>query len=208
MSRVENVACLEEQAKFRLRKRGKWTALLVEQLGLRRGLLGAVLGGRWRPDLTSHHSSEVASWLSAFLASGAKVVGGGLCRVEKPEFVQQPFVTLQLGDTRVNVLPRLLARLSLYSVYRSRTPQLLAALRTRGVEWVKECGLATADAALCLPGTLVLSYLVSGPEEVGAALLRTVEAGSSMGSDGFFHRLARNINPWVVNTRKSAVVGA
>jgi len=203
---VENPMYEEFTSAFRLRRKGRWTCALADAFGLKTGNLGRLLSGRWKPDLSVIESDPVTRWMAGMLGSGAKVVGGGLCRQGNPSLVQQPFVRLQLGDTVVNVLPRLLARLSLYSVYRKRTGSLLAALRTRGVEWCREVGIPDADASLCLAGTLSLSFLLSSPERTGLDLLSTVEAESAMGKDGFFHRLCLSMYPWSVNTRKSLLV--
>jgi hypothetical protein len=196
--RLRREELVSSHGELRLRRRGKWVCRLVDALRIREGKLGTFLAGRWTPDLTGEGDFDVADWFSAFLADGAKVVGGGLCEVGDAEKSAQPFVKLLLGDTVVNVLPRLLARLSLYSVYRKRSPALVAALRTRAVEWCKAEGVTDTYASICLPGTLALAYVRSGEEEAGLKLLRSAAAeGSRGGNTGFVDRLIRLQHPWV-----------
>lgn len=180
----------------RLRQRSKLTHALGESLQIKRGLLGAFLTGRWRPDLPSTEGPTVASWLSALVVGGTRIVGGGLCAVGDSEKQRQPFVRLLLGETVVTVLPGLLARLTQYSVYRTRSPALVSALRTRAVEWCKAQGVPEVDACLCIPGTVALSYLRTAPEEAGINLLSTVAAEESRGKTGLVHRFFYNYNPW------------
>ncbi|QKN84405.1 hypothetical protein [Rice Tombus-like virus 3] len=184
----------------RLRQRSKLTHALGESLQLKRGLLGAFLTGRWRPDLPLTEGPTVASWISALIAGGARVVGGGLCATGDIEKRRQPFVRLLLGETVVTVLPGLLARLTQYSVYRTRSPALVSALRTRAVEWCKAQGVPEVDACLCVPGTVALSYLRTAPEEAGLDLMSTVAAEESRGKTGLVHRFFYSYNPWRITS--------
>lgn len=105
----------------RLRRRSKWVCRTVDALGIQEGTLGKLFAGRWIPDLTGEGDFDVADWLSALVDGGAKVIGGGFCKQSDPEKVQQPFVKLLLGRDVVCILPGLVARLALYSVYRKRS---------------------------------------------------------------------------------------
>jgi len=184
----------------RLRQRSKLTHALGESLQIKRGLLGAFLTGRWRPDLPLTEGPSVAAWFSALIVGGTRIVGGGLCAVGDAEKRRQPFVRLLLGETVVTVLPGLLARLTQYSVYRTRSPALVSALRTRAVEWCKAAGVPEADACLCIPGTVALSYMRTAPEESGLSLMSTVAAEESRGKTGLVHRFMYNYNPWRITS--------
>jgi len=184
----------------RLRQRAKLTHALCESLAIKRGILGAFLSGRWKPDLPTTEGPTVAAWFSALLVGGARIVGGGLCASGDDEKRRQPFVRLLLNDTVVTVLPGLLARLSNYSVFRTRSPALLSALRTRAVEWCKAEGVPDVDSCLCIAGTVALAYVRSAPEEAGVDVMSTVAAESARGKDGLVHRLNYAINPWRITT--------
>nr|QHD64747.1 ORF2 [Plasmopara viticola lesion associated ambiguivirus 2] len=184
----------------RLRQRSKLTHALGESLQIKRGLLGAFLAGRWRPDLPRAEGPSVAAWFSALVVGGVKIVGGGLCAQGDTEKQRQPFVRLLLGDTVVTVLPGLLARLSNYSAFRKRNPTLVAALRTRAIEWCKAQGVPDVDSCLCIPGTVALAYVRSAPDEAATSIMSTVAAEESRGKTGLLHRLSYNLNPWVVTS--------
>jgi hypothetical protein len=169
---------------------------MVEALAIKEGMLGAFLSGRWTPDLPSGGAPSLSDWLASVIDVGAKVVGGGLCGVGDPKHKQQPFVRLCLGNTVVNVLPGLLARLVNYSCFRQRGPSLLAALRTRAVEWCKENHVLDVDSALCMPGTVALAYCKSGPEVAAEGLLRSVAAGVAEGNAGLVTRFLYQLSPW------------
>jgi len=186
---------VSSHGRLRLRRRGRWEHAFVRSLGLRQGYLGAVLSGRWRPDLSGEGADlDVADWLSAFLADGAKVVGGGFCELDDPDADDVPYVRVILGDREVNLLPGLVARLSLYSCYRKRSAALLSALRTRAVEWMREKRISDYFASLCLPGTLSLAFVKGGEEEAGEGILSSVAARESMGENWFG---LRGYNPWI-----------
>lgn len=161
----------------RLRRRQRWSNQLVEKLGLERGKLGSFLAGRWIPDLPSYARDSAGHFLSSLLANGAKVLGGGLLPTSRKvgqETVtgETPYLRLGLGVHEHVVLVDLLAKLALYACYRRRDSTLVAALRTRAIEWAKDHGVLDRDAALLVPGTVALAFLRSSPEEAGAELLR------------------------------------
>lgn len=184
----------------RLRQRAKLTHALGESLQIKRGLLGAFLTGRWRPDLPRTEGPSVSAWFSALIVGGVKIVGGGLCAVGDVDQQRQPFVRLLVGETVVTVLPGLLARLSNYSAFRKRTPNLVAALRTRAIEWCKAKGVLDVDSCLCIPGTVALAYVRSAPDEAASSIMSTVAAEESRGKDGLVHRFMYNYNPWRITS--------
>lgn len=162
---------------LRLRRRQAWTNSLVHTLGLDQGRLGAFLAGRWTPDLTGFEQPGPKRFISALLLDGARVLGGGFLATTRQVDGREvhgrtSYLRLGLGTSEYTILVDALARLSLYSCYRRRDRNLLAALRVRCTEWCKDNGLSDQDSALLLPGTVALSFLRTSPEEAGSELLR------------------------------------
>jgi hypothetical protein len=162
---------------LRLRRRQAWTNSMVHMLGLNQGRLGAFLAGRWTPDLTGFEQPGPKRFISALLLDGARVLGGGFLATTRQvgaEVVhgRTPYLRLGLGVSEHTVLVDALAKLSLYSCYRRRDQNLVAALRVRCTEWCRDNGINDQDAALLLPSTVALAFLRSSPEEAGSELLR------------------------------------
>jgi hypothetical protein len=184
----------------RLRKRSSWGNALGHSLGLKRGLLGAYLHGRWKPDLTVQDRS-MGRVMQALIAGGAKVIGGGLLESrtgddgeKKPR--KLPFVHVLLGESSYCVCPQLLSILGVYACFKKRDSVLLSALRLRASEWLKSQSVSELDSILVLPATVALAFLVSGPEAAGREILGSAEASVARGRSSW----AVLVNPWQRDT--------
>jgi len=168
----------------RLRRRSGWAEPLRLLLGLDAGYLGAFLRGRWKPDLPSEHAPGHVRFLSALVKSGVKVVGSGLVRCELTKSGQHPgkeeeqrhgrpmrYTVLALGGEYHTVVPELVASLSSLALFRARDSALISLLRLRALEWCKSRGVTAEDAVLCIPSSIALAALVSGPEAAAVGLL-------------------------------------
>lgn len=155
---------IPEPVEGRLRRRAVWACRLSDELGLSGRVLGAMIRGRWIPDLTSDRSPGALA-LAALFKSGVKFLGGGTAQVEnvgeeKP--VATAFLRLQIDDSSEIVYPELLCRLSTYAFGRNRDKALFTALRLRAQEWAKERMLSCYSIAQALPATVALSTLDFG----------------------------------------------
>jgi hypothetical protein len=199
---LRSVAMSEGLGLSRLRRRSSWVNCMVDSLGLPRGLLGAFLMGRWTPDLIHERLHQGgAAWLAAMVEGGVKVLGGGLAKCKAPRTegaslpLRQPFVVLDFGSFQLPVFVPLVAKLSCYAQFRERDTALLGSLRLRAQEWAKAESVADLDAAMCLPGSIALSFLVSVPEAGASQLLASRAASASVRggvSLSFWERYA----PW------------
>lgn len=165
---------VSEVGTSRLRKRGKLTNSLQRLFGLDTGALGALLAGRWTPDLPGEEAHPLRKWLAASLLDGARVLGTTQVDCVPPDgdgVEQETLLTLELGTTKCRVYPALLAKLQAYALFRPRDAALLSALRSRALEWVRARGLEWYDVTLALPPTVALAFRASAQEESSRALL-------------------------------------
>lgn len=180
----------------RLRKRASWVNHLSEALGLRRGYLGVVLGGRWRPDLPAFDCSrEAPAYLAALLHYGAKVEGHSwLYGGEQGRIMA---IQLSLGSVRVLVIPELTALLSVYAGFRKRDANLLSALKLRALEWSKARDMLPWDMALTLLPSVALATLRNEPELAAVSILESrVGIAAAEGRDvGLFGALGPYARP-------------
>lgn len=168
----------------RLRRRARWVRALEASLGGRRGVVASLFRGRWTPDLPSKADSLDVSYLLESIENGAKLLGGGVIRAvshtapgsgaSPPSETRHVYLTLDVGGECLVVLPALLAKLRLYSLYRKRDAQLLGTLRSRAVEWCKRESLPALEADIVVAGTTALAFVASTHERAAASCVERV----------------------------------
>lgn len=173
----------------RLRARSRWTNALSSALGFDKGKLGAFFAGRWKPDLIDKVGYDARSFLAALIKDGATVLGGGWLinhsqTGEEEEVEKTFFVRIRLGPQEHVICPDLLARLSQYSCFRKRDASLVAALRARALEFLRERRVDDWGASLVMPSTVALAALESSPEAAASELLdsRAMHCGARWGA--------------------------
>lgn len=155
----------------RPRRRAVWVRRLELILGPAAGPVGALVRGRWRPDLPSSMFSTGANLVLEYAKDGVKIRGGGSVLV-RPRGDDEPsreaYLVIEFSDgSREVVFPRLVAKLAAYAFLRERNAVLVSALRTRALEWFKGFGVASDIAFVALPGCFRLAWEVS-PSELRA----------------------------------------
>lgn len=173
----------------RLRARSRWTNAISSSLGLDKGKLGAFFAGRWTPDLIDRVGYDARSFLAALILNGATVLGGGWLvnnsqTGEEEQVEKTCFVRIRLGPQEHVICPDLLARLSTYSCFRKRDASLIAALRARALEFLKDRRIDEWGAALVMPSTVALAALESTPEAAASEILdsRAMHVGARWGA--------------------------
>jgi len=161
----------------RLRSRAVWVRRLEHVLGGSSGVVGALVKGRWTPDLPLASRTNFANLVLTHAEGGAKILGGGsLSTGEGDKKRMETYILVELSDgSRETVFPELLARLASYSLLRERDATLLSALRLRAQEWCKGAGLSSTVSLWAVVSALKLAWPV-GPLEL--SLLDTVQAVS------------------------------
>jgi len=155
----------------RLRGRSVWTNRLQAYLGGRPGIVGDLVRRRWVPDLPSSERPLSVNALLGLLDHDAKLLGGGVLPYSgEPDLDKnspaEPFLVVETAKGRVVICPTLLAHLSLYACFRPRTQELLAGLRSRAREWLREKGIAELASAFVLPDTVAASFSETAPERL------------------------------------------
>jgi hypothetical protein len=105
--------------------------------------------------------------MADLLKAGCKIRGHGwaglrepLDRDGNPRLERgQLFLTVDCYGVDVTVFPECLGKLCAYSAFRPRDGTLLAALRSKTIEWSKLNNVAHIDVAAVLPGTVALAML-------------------------------------------------
>jgi len=170
----------EASAGARVRARARWVLSLNPDKQAR--YVGALLRGRWTPDLSREFAHPR---LSAFVAARGrelKFFGGGTLSVKSAgsEKVRDvAFVWALHGGTVFRLVPELLARLATYATFRKRNGTLVQSLRTRCQEWCKAEGVPTEVTAELLAPTVALAFSPSEQEKVGTAILEGCQPASS-----------------------------
>jgi hypothetical protein len=144
----------------RVRPRARWVRVAEVVCGTRR--VGALIRGRWTPDLPSREQSDVSNYLLATVSGGAKVIGGGLRTVPSSERQEDGvYIVLETQGGRSLCFPNLLGRLRSYSLFRDRDRLLLGSLRARAEEWCRSRGFDSWLTDLAVAGALELSWPVA-----------------------------------------------
>jgi hypothetical protein len=148
----------------RLRPRARWARGLEVVLGVRRGTLGAIVRGRWTPDLPSAANPACLNLVLSQFEDGAILLGGGEVQCKDGE--RATYYVVELSDGSRNVLfPELLSRLGSYALLRQRDAVLVSALRLRALEWCKSKGISDTLRLLIVPSVLRCVFEKS-PEEI------------------------------------------
>jgi hypothetical protein len=180
----------EASAGARVRARARWVLSLNPDKQAR--YVGALLKGRWTPDLSREFAHPR---LSAFVAARGrelKFFGGGTLNVKSAgseKFRDVAFVWALHEGTVFRLVPELLARLATYATFRKRNGTLVQSLRTRCQEWCKAEGVPTEVTAELLAPTVALAFSPSEQEKVGTAILEGCQPASS-GSESWWNASA------------------
>lgn len=144
----------------RVRPRARWVRVAEVVCGKNR--VGALIRGRWTPDLPSSKQSDVANYLLSTVSGGAKVIGGGLRNVPTT-FAREDgvYIVLETQDGRSLCFPNLLGRLRSYCLFRDRDRLLLGSLRARAEEWCRSRSFDPWLTDLAVSGALELSWPVA-----------------------------------------------
>nr|QXN75427.1 MAG: hypothetical protein [Grapevine-associated RNA virus 12] len=120
----------------RVRPRSRWVNVLQTVLGEKK--VGAYLRGRWLPDLPLNVQPAGLKFMLTFVKDGVRVIGGG--SVQSPGGGKsQVYLVVELSDgSREVVFPDLVSRLAQYVLLRQRTPEVVAATRSRARDWCKQ----------------------------------------------------------------------
>lgn len=162
----------------RLRSRSTWTNRLQHYLGGRPGIVGELIGRRWTPDLPSSDRPHSANAFLGMFDGEAKLLGGGVMPSTSAG-TQYPFLVVETDKARVVVSPDLLAHLYLYACFRPRTRDLLAGLRSRAREWLKENGISDLASVFVLPDTVAAAFSESASERLARERLDEFEDAPS-----------------------------
>jgi len=157
----------------RHRKRAVWTNRLQAYLGGRPGAVGDLIRGRWTPDLPSDQRPASVNALLGLADLDVKLLGGGV--LPTGVYEHEVFIVVDTSLGRLVIAPALLAKLSLYSCFRPRTPDLLSGLRARAREWFSEKGVADLASAFVLPDTVMLAFKETVPERMARERLDEFE---------------------------------
>jgi len=135
----------------RLRRRARWVCALQEEFGGRVGVVSAVLGRRWVPDLPTRRLSDVANYVLASVQNGASVLGGGHEKISDGDERDGVYFIVETAESQELVFPALLGSLRQYALFRERNSSLVFGLRSRASEWCRARGLRpwVADLAAC-----------------------------------------------------------
>lgn len=144
----------------RVRPRARWVRAAELICGKNR--VGALIRGRWSPDLPSSQQSDVANYLLSTVSGGAKVIGGGLRQVPPSQPKEDGvYFVLETVSGRSLCFPNLLGRLRSYSLFRDRDRLLLGSLRARAEEWCRSRDFPSWLTDLAVSGSLELAWPVA-----------------------------------------------
>lgn len=172
----------EGPAGSRLRQRARWVLQMNPDKA--RKYLGAILKGRWTPDLSVEFAHPRATALVAARGGEVKFLGGGMLKTEKGiggevTVLENAYVNAVHEGTCFRLYPELLAKLTCYSTLRKRDATLVTALRTRAIEWCKQQGFTAEDTAETLGPTVALAYTQSAQEKLATSILEHVGPNSA-----------------------------
>jgi len=117
--------------------------------------------------------------MADLLKDGCKIRGHGWAELREPLDRDgnprpergQLYLTVDCYGVDVTVFPECLGKLAAYSAFRKRDGTLLAALRSKTIEWGKLNNVAHTAMAAVLPGTVALAMLETLPELEAERLL-------------------------------------
>jgi hypothetical protein len=161
----------------RVRPRARWVRAAEVVCG--KGRIGALIRGRWTPDLPSSKQSDVANYLLATVSGGAKVIGGGLKSVPS-SFSKEDglYIVLETQEGRSLCFPNLLGRLRSYSLFRDRDRLLLGSLRARAEEWCRSRGFDSWVTDLAVSSALELAWPVASHHRFARRCWETASANT------------------------------
>jgi len=169
---------------LRLRRRQRWVCRLQDMLGGNQGVVGAIVRGRWKPDLPKDDgSAPMLDFVTTLVEDGAKVLGGGTYSPVEGYATGEVYLHLLLSDgVRCTVIPSLVAELQCYAAFRPRSAAVLQSLKHRALDWVKRSQLGWVDAMQGFHGSMLLGFR-SPPGEISVtpALVRALELNSPLG---------------------------
>lgn len=144
----------------RVRPRARWVR--AAELICGRNRVGALVSGRWTPDLPTSKQSDVANYLLSTVSGGAKIIGGGLKNVPSSYSREDGvYIVLETQNGRSLCFPNLLGRLRSYSLFRDRDRLLLGSLRARADEWCRSRDFDPWLTDLAVAGVLELAWPVA-----------------------------------------------
>jgi len=151
----------------RVRPRAKWVRKLESVLGpVPSGTVGALVRGRWAPDLPSVSRAPDANLVLSIWRGGIKLLGGGaVAGRDGNNNVRVPYFVVEHLDGSVEtVFPELISALSSYAWLRSRDGTLVLALRSRALEWCKLKSLSEASTLVAVASAVKWSWHLSDAE--------------------------------------------
>jgi len=173
----------EAPAGARLRQRAAWVLSLNPDKQSRE--LGALLKGRWTPDLSKEFAHPMNALFVASRGGSVKFLGGGTVIKPQGEGEERTvrvltYVNAVFEGTCFRLYPELLARLAAYATFKRREPRLLSALGTRALEWLKREGFSMEEAEETLAPTVALSWLPSSRESLGIKILQSASTTGAL----------------------------
>nr|AYP71799.1 hypothetical protein [Penicillium brevicompactum ssRNA virus 1] len=160
LAHVGFVSPMTSLATGRVRPRARWVRVAEVVCGKDR--VGALIRGRWTPDLPSSQQSDVENYLLATISGGAKVIGGGLRTLPPSERAEDGvYLVVETQHGRSLCFPSLLGRLRSYSLFRDRDRLLLGSLRARAEEWCRSRGFESWLTDLAVSSALELAWPVA-----------------------------------------------
>lgn len=179
LPQLDVVGASSGAAVVRLRRRARWVNSLQESLGLDRGVLGALLAGRWTPDLPGDEA-HVCSKFGSLLANGARVLGAGWCEPEPGaplgDGVEGGCSFVRMGfphEVEVLAVPELVGDLWACAAFRVRDGALVSSLAWRAKRWLEGRGLTGLDVSSLLFGSVAVACCLTSAEEGARRLLAT-----------------------------------
>lgn len=174
----------EAPAGARLRQRARWVLGMNPDKQSR--WLGALLSGRWTPDLTAEFAHPAGMALVAARGGEVKFLGGGTVEIPPTKEGEEPkinhFVNALVGNATFRLFPELLARLASYATLRTRDATLVTGLRTRCLEWCKAEKFSYELTAEVVGPTVALAYLPTTHEQLSCEILRSQTRGGALPS--------------------------
>lgn len=153
-----NTVCVDPGV--RLRSRGKLTREL-ESVANEYFMIDEFCGGETSRNI-------VRKYFDVAFGAGAKLVGGERVVVRDADHpdgeLADFYLTAKVGPKEHAVSLRLLNKLSLASMFKPRTQELLLALKAKGVQYAAELGMTLTYTRLTLPGSVSVAMATRLPE--------------------------------------------
>lgn len=170
----------EAPAGVRLRSRARWVLSLNPDKT--NPFLGALLKGRWTPDLSCEFAPHDLARFVAAWGDRVKFLGGGILETTKTaelgteqETLSHVYVHAEVNGSVVPIYPALLAKLSSYAAFRVRGPALVQALKVRATEWCKRNGFSEESTAETLAPSVAIAH---HPSRVEASAMKLFQQES------------------------------